>query len=100
MNRNIIKVILTTKKRNDKYFICMKQYFQDKISIETCISNRIADFFNIGSAYYYEELIRNFNAHIGIGWELCFDTNNESEKAIDWINSLYIVNKLLGSSKE
>ena len=59
----------------------------------------IADFFNIGPAYYYEELIRNFNAHIGIGWELCFDTNEECEKAIDWINSLYIVNKLLDLTK-
>lgn len=83
---------------NDKFFIkdvISKDLFyivSDSNLIHDC---NLAEIVKISVGQYRDILIKNYNAYIAKG-EIFFNKEQDAEKAVEWLNSLFILNKLRG----
>ena len=82
---------------NHGYYIILRDI--EKIGIEKNCDFNVADYLDIDLSYYHKCLVNNFNAWIfripNIGpKESYFNTKEDINKAIEWVNSLLVAAKL------
>lgn len=92
----LIKMIMEAEKWSDGYLIGIFCYYDDPYLKydELYYPGDIANFIDIAVNNYYETMIRKFNAHLSINMDIYFDNKEDCENAINWLNSVYIMNKL------
>lgn len=91
----LIKMDIEAQKWEIGYLICVACIYDAGLEyIELYSPQDISSFFNIDINEYYEKMIREFNAHLNLNLEIYFDHEEGCKKAIDWLNSIYIMNKL------
>lgn len=90
---------ITTSIFNDNYYIYVDYFNSHDQYNETDDIETIADIFGIHRHIYMQTLIKEFNGFLSSTYDIYFSNEEDCQKAIDWLYSLIVVNKLKGNNK-
>lgn len=80
--------------KNDNYFIEIKETRNGKLKMSLVFDSEVSEFLNMNIIKYKEKMKNEFNAIEYDNGQIFFSNKKDISRAIEWLQSLYLMNKL------